>query len=40
MYCRVEERQRDGFYRAAGFVDCGITVTDLGTAPRMVLAIQ
>ncbi len=21
-----------GFYRAAGFVDCGITVTDLGTA--------
>jgi len=29
-----------GFYRAAGFVDCGITVTDLGTAPRMVLAIQ
>jgi len=32
MYCLVEERQRDGFYRAAGFVDCGITVTDLGTA--------
>jgi GNAT superfamily N-acetyltransferase len=29
-----------GFYRAAGFVDCGITVTDLGTTPRMVLAIQ
>ncbi len=29
-----------GFYRAAGFVGCGITVTDLGTAPRMVLAIQ
>ncbi len=29
-----------GFYRATGFVDCGITVTDLGTAPRMVLAIQ
>jgi GNAT superfamily N-acetyltransferase len=28
-----------GFYRAAGFVDCGVADTDFGTAPRMVLAI-
>ena len=29
-----------GFYRAAGFIDCGVTDTVLGTAPRMVLAIH
>ena len=29
-----------GSYRAAGFIDCGITVTGLGAAPRMVRAIQ
>jgi GNAT superfamily N-acetyltransferase len=28
------------FCRAAGFVDCGITVTDPGTTPHMVPAIQ
>lgn len=28
-----------GFYRAAGFTDCGVRETALGTAPRMVLAI-
>lgn len=29
-----------GFYRAAGFVHCGVADTELGTAPRMVLAIR
>jgi GNAT superfamily N-acetyltransferase len=29
-----------GFYRAAGFVDCGVADTVLGSAPRMVLAIH
>lgn len=29
-----------GFYRAAGFVECGVSDTDLGAAPRMVLAIH
>jgi GNAT superfamily N-acetyltransferase len=29
-----------GFYRAAGFIDCGIAETDFGAAPRMVLAIS
>jgi GNAT superfamily N-acetyltransferase len=29
-----------GFYRAAGFVDCGTADTVLGTAPRMVLAVH
>ena len=29
-----------GFYRAAGFVDCGVAQTALGTAPRMVLAFS
>jgi GNAT superfamily N-acetyltransferase len=29
-----------GFYRAAGFVDCGIAETEFGSAPRMVLAIR
>jgi GNAT superfamily N-acetyltransferase len=29
-----------GFYRAAGFVDCGVSDTDFGAAPRMVLAIH
>jgi GNAT superfamily N-acetyltransferase len=29
-----------GFYRAVGFVDCGVTETVFGTAPRMVLAIH
>jgi len=28
-----------GFYRAAGFIDCGVTETDFGAAPRMRLAI-
>jgi GNAT superfamily N-acetyltransferase len=28
------------FYRAAGFIDCGVTETDFGTAPRMVLEIH
>lgn len=28
-----------GFYRAVGFTDCGITETEFGTAPRMVLDI-
>jgi GNAT superfamily N-acetyltransferase len=27
------------FYRAAGFTDCGVTETEFGTAPRMVLEI-
>jgi GNAT superfamily N-acetyltransferase len=29
-----------GFYRAAGFIDCGVAETVFGTAPRMVLAIH
>jgi len=29
-----------GFYRAAGFIDCGVADTDFGPAPRMVLAIH
>jgi GNAT superfamily N-acetyltransferase len=29
-----------GFYRAVGFVDCGVAETVFGTAPRMVLAIH
>jgi GNAT superfamily N-acetyltransferase len=29
-----------GFYRAAGFIDCGVAETGFGTAPRMVLAIR
>jgi hypothetical protein len=29
-----------GFYRAAGFIDCGVVDTDFGAAPRMVLAIH
>lgn len=29
-----------GFYRAAGFTDCGVARTVLGTAPRMTLAIH
>jgi len=28
-----------GFYRAAGFTDCGVAETQFGAAPRMVLAI-
>ena len=28
-----------GFYRAAGFVDCGVTETEFGDAPRMMLTI-
>jgi GNAT superfamily N-acetyltransferase len=28
------------FYRAMGFVDCGVAGTDFGAAPRMVLAIS
>ena len=29
-----------GFYQAAGFIDCGVTETILGPAPRMVLALH
>jgi GNAT superfamily N-acetyltransferase len=29
-----------GFYRAVGFVDCGVAETEFGAAPRMVLAIR
>jgi GNAT superfamily N-acetyltransferase len=29
-----------GFYRAAGFTDCGVADTVFGTAPRMALAIH
>ena len=29
-----------GFYRAAGFIDCGVTETVFGTAPRMRLEIH
>jgi GNAT superfamily N-acetyltransferase len=29
-----------GFYRAAGFLDCGVSETDFGVAPRMVLTIH
>ena len=29
-----------GFYRAAGFTDCGVTATEFGSAPRMVLVIS
>jgi GNAT superfamily N-acetyltransferase len=28
------------FYRAAGFIDCGVAETDFGAAPRMVLALS
>jgi ribosomal protein S18 acetylase RimI-like enzyme len=27
------------FYRAAGFTECGLAETELGTAPRMALTI-
>jgi GNAT superfamily N-acetyltransferase len=30
----------EGFYRAAGFIDCGVTQTAFGTAPRKRLTIQ
>jgi GNAT superfamily N-acetyltransferase len=29
-----------GFYRAAGFVDCGVADTVFGAAPRMMLPVQ
>ena len=29
-----------GFYRAAGFIDCGVADTVFGTAPRMVLQVR
>ena len=29
-----------GFYRAVGFIECGVAETDFGAAPRMVLAIS
>jgi len=29
-----------GFYRAAGFIDCGVAATAFGAAPRMVLSIS
>ena len=28
-----------GFYRAAGFTDCGVAQTAFGTSPRMVLIL-
>ena len=29
-----------GFYRAVGFIDCGVAETEFGAAPRMVLALS
>jgi GNAT superfamily N-acetyltransferase len=29
-----------GFYRAAGFLGCGVAETEFGAAPRMVLALE
>ena len=29
-----------GFYRAAGFIDCGVADTVFGAAPRMMLAVH
>jgi GNAT superfamily N-acetyltransferase len=29
-----------GFYRAVGFIECGVAETEFGPAPRMVLAIS
>ena len=29
-----------GFYRSAGFTDCGVAATEFGSAPRMVLVIS
>ena len=29
-----------GFYRAAGFTDCGVAETNFGSAPRLVLALS
>ena len=29
-----------GFYRAAGFTECGVAATEFGPAPRMVLALS
>ena len=29
-----------GFYRAAGFTDCGVAATEFGSAPRMVLVLS
>jgi len=29
-----------GFYRAVGFIECGVDRTEFGAAPRMVLAIS
>ena len=29
-----------GYYRAAGFIDCGAAATAFGAAPRMVLSIS
>jgi GNAT superfamily N-acetyltransferase len=29
-----------GFYQAAGFIDCGVTETVFGSAPRMVLVLH
>ncbi len=29
-----------GFYRAVGFIECGVAETDFGAAPRMVLLIS
>jgi ribosomal protein S18 acetylase RimI-like enzyme len=29
-----------GFYRAAGFTDCGVAETNFGAAPRLMLALS
>jgi ribosomal protein S18 acetylase RimI-like enzyme len=29
-----------GFYRGAGFIECGVAETDFGAAPRMVLVLS
>ena len=29
-----------GFYRAVGFIECGVAETDFGAAPRMVLVLS
>jgi hypothetical protein len=36
----VADHHALGFYRAVGFVDCGVEETEFGGAPRMVLAIS
>jgi hypothetical protein len=29
-----------GFYRSAGFIDCGVAETNFGAAPRLVLVLS